>query len=546
MRAKFLTIFAASILTLGLSSCASPDWPAYRYTGLRQGYQPAATPLSNPAKVPTLAVRWTFTPPNGEGGAFYASPIVVSNRVFIGSSSGYLYALNASTGALLWQYPAHGSPLVGSCGTGGQSFGGYGILSSANDFEGSVIFGAPDPDPGTDSGRGSARLWALKESDGSLLWKSDVVAHVTGCTQGALPPGELHERIAYSSPLVYEGNVYVGVHDAADNPIQNGKMMAVSLSTGHLVPGFAYVSTGARGGGVWNSPATDLGGVLFTTGNTRADNVGTQGTCDSAGNPTGEPSPNRGLSMVKVDPTTGNVNWFFQPVPYCEDNDPDWAAGVTIMLASCGELAASVQKDGWAYALNSADGSCRWQFPPTAGASCKFPKGISTLHGDTRFLRPGAAWNDVLIINSGGEALVHDGAIAGYSRLHALNACATTESDRVRWLVDVPHVSGNTGYGMGAPTVTGGVVYVTTNLGHVIALADPAIAPAAGYRCSDVDFSTMATCTAAGYSWVPIPAVLADVPLDGSSAAGMRNEAAIANGQLFVSTTGGHVYMLSP
>jgi outer membrane protein assembly factor BamB len=520
-------------MTFGLGSCASPNWPTYRYTSLRGGAQPAATVLSNPARVPTLAVRWTFTPPNGEGGSFYASPIVVHNRVFIGSTAGYFYALDAATGSLVWQYPAHGHPLLGSCagGFGTQTFGQYGVMSSAVYLDDKVIFGAPDP--AAETGLGSARLFALKESTGALVWASDVVAHVNGCTPGAV--GELHERIAYSAPLVASGTVYVGIHDAGDDPIQNGKVMAVDPSTGHLVPGFSYASTSTRGGGVWNGPTTDLSGILFTTGNTRCDGAGCQPP----------PATNYGLSMVKINPATGNVIWQFQPVPYDLDDDPDWSAGVTMMLTSCGMFAASVQKDGWTYAIDSASGSCRWQFPPTAGASCKFTPGGAHIHGDTDYKRPGAAWNDVLVINTGGEALVHDGVSAGYGRLHALNACAPDELHRVRWLVDVPSSSGS-GYSVGAPTVTGGVVYVTTDQGHVVALADPAIAPPAGYRCSDIDFVTAASCTAAGYAWVPIPRVLADVPLDGSSAAGLRNEAAIANGRLFVGTTGGHVYMLSP
>ena len=80
MPTRLMTISAIALMTFGLGSCASPNWPTYRYTSLRGGAQPAATVLSNPARVPTLAVRWTFTPPNGEGGSFYASPIVVHNR----------------------------------------------------------------------------------------------------------------------------------------------------------------------------------------------------------------------------------------------------------------------------------------------------------------------------------------------------------------------------------------------------------------------------------------------------------------------------------
>jgi outer membrane protein assembly factor BamB len=549
MRGKLTAILTVAIfiLSLGLNSCSctssASGWTTYRFNALRQGDQLIASALSDPTKVKSLAVKWTFTPPSGESGEFYASPIVVGGSVFVGSTAGYFYAIEANSGKKLWQYPPHGSPLLGTCGLFNQ-----GILSSAVAYGGVVIFGAADPDKKTDSGNGSGRLWALNEKSGKLEWKSSVVAHVTGCTRDATAP-ELHERITHSAPLVFAGNVYVGVADAGDNPVQNGKVMAVNLSTHDLVPGFSFSSTGTRGGGVWNGPATDLSGVLFTTGNTRCDGAGCQGTCDAKGSPTGEPSPNYGLSTVKVDPLTGKVNWFFQPVPYCEDNDPDWAAGATIMLSSCGSLAASVQKDGWSYALDSTNGSCQWQFPPTAGPTCKFPKGTSKIHGDTGYKRPGAAWNDVLIINTGGEALPHDGVTAGYGRLHALNACATSEADRVRWLVDVPHADaggkGN-GYNIGAPTVTGGIVYVTTEKGWVVALADPSIAPAAGYRCSDIDFGNKTSCTKAGYAWVPIPQVLADVSLDGTSAAGMRNEPAIADGRLFVSTVGGHVYMLSP
>src|SRR5262249_9059734 len=147
----------------------------------------------------------------------------------------------------------------------------------------------------------------------------------------------------------------------------------------------------------------------------------------------------------------GNIIWKFQPVPFNLDDDPDWAAGAAVMLTSCGTLIASVQKDGYTYAVGAGDGTSgppnvKWQFPPTG---FPFTAGV---HGDDDYKRPGAAWDDVLIITTGGEALVHDGVQAGYGRLHALNACATSEVNRVRWLLDVPHNSFG-GYSLGAPTV---------------------------------------------------------------------------------------------
>ena len=525
--------------TIMLGEGARDEWYTFRYNELRTGTQPYASALSDPSKVGSLKVHWTF-PTAGAAGSFKASPIIVDNTVFIGSVNGYFYALDAATGALKWQFPkATDPPLKGSCAGGGNgSYGQYGIQSSATyaniGGKDAVIFGAPDAS--ADTGLGSARLFALSVN-GALIWKSDVVAHVSGCASGSMT--ELHERITYSSPLVSDGKVYVGTHDADDSPIQNGRLVAVDLNTGHLVGGFHYMSTapGTRGGGVWNSAASDGTGVYFTTGNTKCCNAP-------------EPNPNHGLSMIRVDANNGNIVWAFQPVPFALDDDPDWSAGPAVMTTSCGELVASVQKDGWSYALNAGNGvpgapGMRWQFPPT-GVPTKF--GVDG-HGDTDYKRPGAAWNDVFVVTTGGEERAHAGFGVGYGKLHALNACATTEKTRVRWLTngaDLPHNSGG-GYALGSPTVTGGIIYVGTDQGHLLALADPSVAPGIGFQCSDISFANAAQCTAAGFVLVPVPKLLADVAMpDNGDIAGLRNEPALARGRLFVGTLNGHVYMLQP
>jgi outer membrane protein assembly factor BamB len=237
------------------------EWYTYRYNNARTGAQPYKSALSDPAKVRTLHVGWTF-PLEGAVGAFKASPIVVNDTVFIGSVNGYFYALDAA-GKPKWQYPkASDPPLLGSCGQGGNgSFGRYGIQSSATyaNIEGrnAIIFGAPDPDPSAEGGLGSARLFALMLS-GDLIWKSEIVAHLSGCTPGSL--FEAHGRITYSSPLVLGNKVYVGVHNAGDDPIQNGKVVAVDLNTGHIDSNFHYISTatGTRGGGVYGIPSRPM------------------------------------------------------------------------------------------------------------------------------------------------------------------------------------------------------------------------------------------------------------------------------------------------
>lgn len=525
------------LFTLCVTKIEAEDWYAYRHDIYRTGSQEFFSDLANPSRLANLSIKWQFPPDQTPAAAsFSASAIIVDDTVYIGDVGGRFYALNAVTGSLKWQFPkASDPPLNGTCGVGGNGggFGQYGIHSSATYAliagQDAVVFGAPDPSPATEGGLGSARLFALSILSGELLWKSDVVAHVSGCTDGSL--SELHERIAYSSPLVIGGKIYIGVHDTGDNPIQNGKVVAVDQQTGKIDANFRYASTTTRGGGVWNSPATDGAGVYFTTGNTASSNAS-------------EPTVNHGLSMIRVDRETGNLIWAFQPVPFNLDGDADWAAGATVMSTSCGRLIASVQKDGWTYAVNAGTGrpgapSVAWQFPPTGFPFTKYE------HGDTHYKRPGAAWNDVLIITAGGESLRQPGYVAdGYSELHALNACTTDEKRRVRWIADIT-ATGTGEYRLSSPTVVGGIVYVGTAQGHLMVLGDPSVVPAAQSRCTNRYHNPDSNCISAGYAVVPVPTLIRDIPMpDLGDTAGLRHEVALANGRAFVATGNGHVYML--
>jgi outer membrane protein assembly factor BamB len=244
--------------------------------------------------------------------------------------------------------------------------------------------------------------------------------------------------------------------------------------------------------------------------------------------------------LVRLNPKTGSIVWKFQPVPFNMDDDPDWAAGSTLMHTTCGTLAASVMKDGWSYAVEVGSATpgaaaMRWQFPTV---HVPFTPGDGTVHGDTDYNKPGAAWGDVFIVTTGGLNVTSPiGLDNSFSRLHALNAC-TPDSGRIRWIKDIPGVFG--GGALGPPTVSRGVVYVGTRAGHLIAIADPLVAPPVGFRCAQPDIPT-GSCVAAGFNLVPDPAILADITLQGE----IHTEPVLAGGKVYVSTDAGFVYMLT-
>jgi outer membrane protein assembly factor BamB len=163
----------------------------------------------------TGALLWSFP----TGGAVYSSPAVANGVVYIGSDDGNVYALSASTGgALLWSFTAgnvvRSSPAVANgvvyvgpddgnvyafdASTGGLlwSFAtGVGISSSPAVANG-VVYVSSD------------KLYALNASTGALLWSS---------TNGA----------GGFSPTVANGVVYVGSND--------NNVYALNASTGAVL-----------------------------------------------------------------------------------------------------------------------------------------------------------------------------------------------------------------------------------------------------------------------------------------------------------------------
>jgi outer membrane protein assembly factor BamB len=137
-------LLLVQILRGRLSSQTVHDWWKYRRDQTNAGVSlDTGIDSSNVSK---LALKWHF----GTGGAISASPAIVSGIVYIGSDTGTFYALNGTTGALVWKYKV--DP-VNPCTPTQCRIG-----SSPAVWNGIVYFGAEN-----------AFVYALNATNGSLL-----------------------------------------------------------------------------------------------------------------------------------------------------------------------------------------------------------------------------------------------------------------------------------------------------------------------------------------------------------------------------------------
>lgn len=92
--------------------------------------------------------------------------------------------------------------------------------------------------------------------------------------------------------------------------------------------------------------------------------------------------------------------------------------------------------------------------------------------------------------------------------------------------------------------MTGGMFFVGTSEGHLVAVADPSIAPPVGWRCEDPDVPS-ASCSFSGHRLVPDP-WSHDVPLPKGASDAIFGEPVLVAGRIYVATWAGNLYMLQP
>ncbi|MEA2646402.1 MAG: hypothetical protein QOE92_1485, partial [Chloroflexota bacterium] len=185
---------------------------------------------------------WTLSSQGAGGeGDFTATPIVVDGYVFAGTNRGWIFAMNADTGQLIWKTKAP----VGSVNASVAVAGG---LVYAN-------VSAPSRVPGTTGSDTGPYMMALDEATGAVRWTTFLDSQV-----GA---------DVYASPLVFNGTVITGVSGSAaelgpkaDRYVFEGSLNFLDAATGQFVKKTYAIpqedwADGYAGGGIWATPAVD-------------------------------------------------------------------------------------------------------------------------------------------------------------------------------------------------------------------------------------------------------------------------------------------------
>lgn len=140
----------------------------------------------------TGAKIWEFT---GAGAGFSVNPLVVEGKVYAGNRDGYFYAVNAETGDLAWQYPAAGQPPLGP------------IKFSAAYDAGVIYFVSTD-----------MHAYALNAASGALLWQSP---KLPGESFQSWWPVIYRDKVVFSGSNGYRHNANPGTQ-TIKNPANEG------------------------------------------------------------------------------------------------------------------------------------------------------------------------------------------------------------------------------------------------------------------------------------------------------------------------------------
>jgi polyvinyl alcohol dehydrogenase (cytochrome) len=207
----------------GAVALGSVQWNGWGRDLDNTRYQPEPAIRAN--DVAKLALKWAY---GYQGGTEYGQPTVVDGRLFLASSAGRIYSLDAITGCTYWTYDASaGSRTAITVGELAHAK----IVALPRKLKRTLahldVIKAPSA---AFFGDDTGTVYAVDAQKGTLLWKTRVDTHPMARIVGA--------------PVVYNDRLYVTVSSTEENAAANpsygcctfrGSVAALDLAGGRLV-----------------------------------------------------------------------------------------------------------------------------------------------------------------------------------------------------------------------------------------------------------------------------------------------------------------------
>jgi quinohemoprotein ethanol dehydrogenase len=342
MAAKALIHPAPKFSTGDLAATASDDWITNGGSLWNQRY--SSLDQINASNVSQLKGVWlTHLRKSGIAAKYSgeSQPLEYQGIIYVPTGQDDVFAVNAETGEILWEYQAHLDQTISVVCCGWES---RGVAIG----DGRVYIGQLD-----------GKLVALDQQTGQLAWSTPVARWQDGYS-------------ITGAPLYVDGMVITGVSGGEFGT--RGSVTAYDATTGkqvwrfYTIPGpgqtghDTWPQTGnawkTGGAPVWQTPSVDpnLGLLYFTTGNAGPDNNGSQRAGKNLFT----------ASMVALDVKTGKLRWWYQMVHH---DIWDYDAPSPTMLFDANVNGKNVHgigeasKTGWLYLLNRENGQPLFSTP---------------------------------------------------------------------------------------------------------------------------------------------------------------------------------------
>jgi polyvinyl alcohol dehydrogenase (cytochrome) len=290
---------------------ARADWPVYGHDLANSRDAGAAGPTLSQVGLISQPT-WTFKASTGD---FTGTPVVADGVLVAGDNGGFVYALDAASGKVLWSKDV-GQQINGTAAIDPNAPGGPTVFVPVAQV-------------------GSPRLLALSLKNGDTRWDNVLTNQ----------PKSVSADV-FGSPVYWDGTVYIGTSGPNnDNSTARGSVVALNEANGHMRWRTFTVPAGADGAAVWSTPAIDTAtGHLY---------VGT-------GNNYHQPTTGTEDAMMALNAASGRILGVFQATSndaFAADNpvgpDFDFGASPNLMTATNGEqLVGEGQKSGTYYALD--------------------------------------------------------------------------------------------------------------------------------------------------------------------------------------------------